>query len=339
MNQEKTSVNWYAHGARYYDPQLARWHCSDPLSELYAFSSPYGYVRNNPVNFIDPNGMYESRGPSADERSHIRSGITYHTSWRWNPGRPNFFSYWDDYHASNSWSFNSVNGQYENSYTGESFDATRDPNKFDANVLPFVFEHGVTFEPLYQETSGIGLDPIVSFRGWEQVELNTVAFTSSNTSTICDIGDIVGGTTGLLGLTQVGLLETRKLLPIHSKVGSFTKFASAYKGLGFARKTFGRFGYTFVAVDVAIDYSDMQNGLISPERFAYRTSGNAASVGGAVLIGSAYGGPWGAAAGALIGGTFYAGEKFYDNFLVPAWSEMQKAYLNFQNNLGYGWNP
>lgn len=66
---------WYAHGARYYDPQLALWHSSDPLSEMYSGFSPYHYAGNNPVNFVDPNGM--SYGPSQDERDKINEGGHY----------------------------------------------------------------------------------------------------------------------------------------------------------------------------------------------------------------------------------------------------------------------
>ena len=39
------------------DAQLiSRWISPDPLSEEYWSISPYAYVANNPIKFIDPNG-------------------------------------------------------------------------------------------------------------------------------------------------------------------------------------------------------------------------------------------------------------------------------------------
>lgn len=46
-------LNWYHYGARFYDPALGRWHTMDPADE---FHSPYCYVGNNPVMYIDPDG-------------------------------------------------------------------------------------------------------------------------------------------------------------------------------------------------------------------------------------------------------------------------------------------
>jgi RHS repeat-associated protein len=56
-------LNWYDYGARFYDPQLARWHSVDPHAENYLSISPYAYVGNNPIVRIDPDGRdwYEDK--------------------------------------------------------------------------------------------------------------------------------------------------------------------------------------------------------------------------------------------------------------------------------------
>ena len=46
------------YGARYYNPKTSIWLSVDPMADMYPGWSPYNYCMQNPVNMVDPTGMF-----------------------------------------------------------------------------------------------------------------------------------------------------------------------------------------------------------------------------------------------------------------------------------------
>ena len=69
------NINYLDYGARMYDSEIGRWLTQDPFSQ---FQSHYLFCANNPVRFIDPNGLWTTvdGGYTTDDEFEIKDFLS-----------------------------------------------------------------------------------------------------------------------------------------------------------------------------------------------------------------------------------------------------------------------
>ncbi|WP_345104992.1 RHS repeat-associated core domain-containing protein, partial [Mucilaginibacter panaciglaebae] len=313
--QPELSLNTYDFGARNYNPVLARWLTMDPLSVTYEDETPYGYVGNNPLNMIDPDGMqYNGNGISPGQLAS--SDLTIHSGSGGSAAAGSAAT--GSGGSWGSWGWVGAGA----SAVGQGISAFNATNLRTTTATDFNASKNVQGNVISPNSPP---SQVISNKSTFANNIEGRLNMTNNWLTYAGYGEAA------LKATQIGMLKYRQTLSITEKVGTFSRFSGTYRVVGVTGKVLGGAAtYVGAPLNTYLDYRSMQSGKIGAGRFSYRTAVTATGIGVASYFGPI--------PGAIVGGLGWAGEKSYNGFML--WLNATSKYLSdFNRGLSNGWYP